>query len=761
MTVLSLSHCNELPSRIEVESSINRTIDEVEKLIRRNSTLPQLNRRDIVDLLFNITSKELEAYRDKGAIEEARKIYQRALLVVLPYNADDAKGNIDDLYTKPPIMKIIADPSANPEDLKAWRRKKLEPYTPAEHRVGESLENLVVTHDNPTKATKTRYKNHKDTYSEVRTKLPSKEAVKFDSEPIKFTFNLENLQRQSTIGRPENNSRRPVYRRPSLRNENVSVVYDTGATTRPRATTLTITSDDENRQTPTPPAAAAAAPPRRNGSVLSVDQWRYNAPTSATRDATASAKPSDSPPSSVAVREKFLPTEMSSEDRSTTPRAINESDKDSARILKVTSGKMRVADTERSAIYVTPIASSSSSPLSPPPLSFTEKPKYSSSYNLNSGGFRTITTTTMRPEVMEVLAFIGLRPENTTNVEEVFKKSKVNLEISSQIADSGGIVHTDTSGLTAGNSPSVIAQNAFGNSVSEIGKGMSNLTPDVQLLFQRFGLHVSGNMAATAASTSTPRSTTNTYTNFKPLPMSKINDQDMREFLARFGLGISDGNRRKKSMPASTERPSLIEAVPRDMRRILENIGLISRTTPRTTTTTTTTTTAARKTEDDVKPTTELASSMFHVFKPHEVHVKDERQRMMIHELLDTIRLVQEGKANATDVRRVADELLATTKTLREGPDPLSLEEIIRIYNEDVKNEVKRQNDPSDTTSATTVNGDTDVANATSTLTGIKKLMISILGTSEIWVGRIIHGLERIRRMLTNMGNRTGRSPSD
>ncbi|XP_011344339.2 mucin-5AC [Ooceraea biroi] len=718
LTILSLNHCHELPSKIEVETSINRTVDEVEKLMRQNTTLPHLSRNEIVDILFNITSKDVEAYQNKEMMEEARKIYQRALMVVLPYNEEDAKGNISDLYAKPPIVQIITDPSSSP-DLKAWRNKKLEPYTQETEREKEPLGNLVVTHASE-KTTKTRYKNHKETYSELETKMPLKEIAKLDSAPTKFSFNLENLQKQSTTEEPET-TRRPVYQRPSsysVKNKNVSAIYSTSTTT-DRTTT---TSSKDTSTIGLKKLRTSASPPlNHNGNVLSIDQWRYNAPTSATQNPTTSPKTADSPSPTVSKRLPYLSIIKMPKDV-IAPTVISKT-KDASRIVKVTSGKMQVANTEQSvSIYVTPTSSSfsSSSSSSPSTPSPSEKPKYSSTYNLNSGGFRTITTTTMRPEVMDLLASIGLRPENATNVEEVFKKSKVDLEISSRIPDSGGVSHS-TSGLTTADLPSVTAQNAFGN-VPEIGKGMSNLTPDVRLLFQRFGLQTSGNtVAASTTSTSAPRSTTNTYTNFKPLPTSKIKDRDMKEFLAQFGLGINEGVRQKKSMPASTERPSLIEAVPSNMRRILENIGLISRTTPRTTTTTTTTTTktpttiTAPKTEN-VKPT-ELTSSMFHVFKPHEVRVKDERQRKKINELLDTIRLVQEGKANATDVRRVANELLATTKTLREGPDPLSLEEIIRIYNEDVKNEVKREQSSPETT-PTITDSDPDVAtNSTSMLT--------------------------------------------
>jgi len=750
--VIDLCHCNDLPSKIEVESSINRTIDEVERLIHQNSTLPHLTRREIIDILFNITSKDPETYENKKTIEEARNIYQKALMVVLPYNAEDTKESIKDLYTKPPIVQLIADPSSsNPKDFEAWKNKKLQANVLKQETQNdkESLENFLVTYapeknlpkENP--LVETRYKNHRETYSEASSKMPLKETLKFDSAPIKFSFNLENLQKQPIFAEGSATiTKRPIFEESSLtKDKEIYIVYSTSATTIPPET-VEMKKNVSTLNLGGEPEMVPIRPLKNNENVLSVNQWRYNAPT--TQSTTTLTKLPDTLFKKIHEQSLFPTdiTHMSLEN--VTPTTPINKIKYIPEISKVTSKKMQIVNTEQSApIYVTPMF------FSTPSSSSSEK--YNSTYNLNSGGFRritTTTTTTMRPEVMELLAFIGLRPENATNVEDVFKKNKENLEIKSQIFNSNGLVHT-TSGLTAvvPNSPSINAQNTFENPVSEIGKGMSNLTPDVQLLFQRFGLQTS-NLVPTIT-TSTLKSNilynTNSYTNFKPLPTSKIKNEDMKEFLAKFGLGVND-NRQKKAMSASTERPSLIEAVPNNMRQILENIGLISRKTLRTT-----------PKMESIEPT---KATKFHVFKPHEVRVKDEEQRIKINELLDKIRLVQEGKASAKDVRKVADALLVTqnsTKTLKEGPDPLSLEEIIRIYNVDVKNEVKRQQNLEETVEIT-VNNDRALANTTAP-TGIQRFMISVLGISEFWVRRIIQSLARIKCILTNIGDKIMRLP--
>ncbi|XP_029669434.1 uncharacterized protein LOC115239193 isoform X2 [Formica exsecta] len=681
LIVFGLTHGDDLPSRIEVENSINRTINEVERLIRQNSSLPQLTRREIVDILLNvITSKNLKTFENKETIEKARKIYERALMVVLPYNAQDAKENINDLYTKPPIVQIISDTSSNSKDFNVWKNEKIQSSTPTQEIQDdkESLENLVVIHasekENPPE--KTQYKNHRETYSEAHTKMPLTETLKFESAPIKFSFNLDNLQKQPAITETSS-TRRPVFKEESsTKNEEVYIVYSTTATTmRP----MEMSPKKENVLT-------TSRPLKYNENVLSVDQWRYNAPTSTIQSLTTSTKALDS--SFKISLEDVAPTVISKIEN--TPE-----------ISKIPFKKIQMAK-QSTSIYVTPTSSSSSS---------FEELKYNSTYNSKSGGFHKITTTTtMRPEVMDLLASIGLRPENSTNVEEVFKKNEESLKNKTEIPNSNGFVYKTTSGLTAvePDLPSISAQNTFENPVLEIGKGMNNLTPDIQLLFQRFGLQTS-NLITTTTTTLRPTMNTNSYTNFKPLPTSKIKNEDMKEFLAQFGLGISD-NRQKKSMPASTERPSLIEAVPDNMRQILENIGLISRKVSKT------------KIEDtknvpkvqDIEPKN---TNKFHVFKPHEVQVKDERQRMKINELLDIVnKLIQEGKTSTENVQKAANDLLVNTKTLKDGPDPLHIEEIIRIYNEDLKNEVKRQNSEETVETITVSNEDLTKTTTTTTV---------------------------------------------
>ncbi|XP_017762652.1 PREDICTED: inner centromere protein A isoform X1 [Eufriesea mexicana] len=674
LLILSLGHCqdNDLPSRFEIESSINRTIEEVERQVREDSSLPQLSRQEIVNILQNITSRDLKEFKDKGKFERARNLYQRALMVVLPYSAEESSGNLKDLFTKPPMTQMI------PDFLKSETGKNLSVEEGARKedndvQNSEALvtENLVLNPDSykttlkESTTMKNRYKNHRDTYSEVRTKVPLKETLKLDSTPVRFSFNLENLQKNAHAAEKTTTMKYPIYRGNESNGSELEIIYSTSVTDEPttKSASKEITIDLEKI--------------RGNQNILTSSQWRYNAPPITTKPTLPSKL--DKVP--------FLPTIISDpEDRF----PVSSTQKSEVFTKDTRSTEVPAISSERpTALYVTPMSTETSS-----------KVKYSSTYSLNSAGFRqatpinTISTTTSMPvrsEVMDLLASIGLRPDNNSNVEDVYKKNKDILESKVQVPDLNSI-QGSISGLTSvgSNAVSIVDQNTFETTGSEIKKGVKNLTPDVQMLFQRFGLQTSN---LDQSSTTTTQKTTvnlNSYTNFKPLPTSSVKDQEMREFLAKFGLGVNN-KRKQKSMKASTEAPSVIEAVPHNMRGILENIGLISNSQR-----------ASKAVINTVEDMESTETSKFHVFKPHEVTLKDENQRNKINELLDTVKQVQEGKADIQKVRKVANDLLKTTKILKDGPDPLKLEEIIKTYNENVRNEVKRQEEQQQEATTTT-----------------------------------------------------------
>lgn len=79
--------------------NVDQVIYEVQSILEKNPKLPRLTRGEIVELLENITvedSENLQAQRG-----------QKALLLVMPYTSNNSNANMEELFTKPPITKII------------------------------------------------------------------------------------------------------------------------------------------------------------------------------------------------------------------------------------------------------------------------------------------------------------------------------------------------------------------------------------------------------------------------------------------------------------------------------------------------------------------------------------------------------------------------------------------------------------------------------------------------------------------------------
>ncbi|KAI4491274.1 hypothetical protein M0802_010207 [Mischocyttarus mexicanus] len=632
----------ELPTIFEVEDSINRTINQVERLINENQSLPRLSRNDIVDILYNITSKDLEAYENKDKIEKARKMYQRALMVVLPYKAKESSENLKDLYTKAPIVQMLSD-SGSDERLEMVFNDRSKESSSSSSSSSESSELI----DN-----NSRYKNHRETYSDVQSK-ESLETLTPGSAPMRFSFNLENLQTNHQYPTKETTTiDDPIFHPTTTVNnvENINVVLDT--------------KNDEDKSS-SEELTIDLGPSKYKQDVLYSNQWHYNAP----------------PPQNI-------PKETN-EKVSSFVKTFTEN----PQIVKEEEEEEEEDDDKSSTIFVTPLSLIS---------------QYNTTLTLNSGGFRASTSTErtltepMKLKVMDLLASIGLHPDKGTNVEDVFKQNKNIVKNQPNIPNPNGIVYSDNISLPAHNtnSPSILDQSTFQTGNFDLKKGMENLTPDLRLLFQRFGIQTWQDQSP--IETTTTGASTNLYTNFKPLPTSNVKDEEMKKFLSTFGLGV---NRQRKAMKSKV--PSVIEVVPVNMRTILENIGLISD--------------SHRNSDNSIHYSEETKSTpKYHVFKPHETIFKDENKRSKINELLDAVKLVQEGKADAKDVQKVAIDLLNKAKTLSAGPDPLSLEEIIRVYSEDLKNEVKRQEE------------DTRSSNKSTTTTTMTTISESAKGAVEL-----------------------------
>ena len=734
LAILGLGRClDHLPPRQEIEASINRTIEEVERKVQADPSLPRLSRKDIVDILQNITTKDLISYHNKS-LESTRTEYQRALMVVLPYNTNGSNESLEELYTKPPMVQIVSDDS----DFDENQNIKFEyPMDKSHQFVKQTSDNLITAFPtsnsvNQESAIKEHVKNFEDNQ-------------KFDKRPERFSFDLEKLTKApGTTERPLH-TWKPLPKKTTSSpdsiqaSSSVNVVHNTN----PSSTTeIPISKSTQH--------------------VLTSDQWSYHAPPTTSR-----------PRYSQPQKGFFLPTIQSSLEDKDDQTKQDQIQKDKKQELTMSLFKESDAmtfptlRTERpSPVYVTPMSES----------------KTKSSYTLAAGGFLLATTPPpMRKEVEDLLQSIGLRPMQNDDKKEGLTFDKKLLESKFQIPDSTNVIQGQVSGLTAATleSASIIEQNTFENSDAKFKKGVDNLTPSVQLLFQKFGLQTSLNAEASTTTTTTTVKPTqpsyNSYTNFKPFPNSSVRDKEMRDYLARFGLGVSE-TRSQKALKARKntreEPPSLIEAVPGNMKRILENIGLITRN--------------RERSEVDLKKEFKVqttAAPKLHVFKPHETSIFNEQQRLKINELLDTVKKVQRGKANVEEVQKVADEVLETTKSLPEGPDPASLEEILKLYKEDLRNEVKRQQaaeeyekkvkDEKEEKEENTEKGEKEPekdddgekkeneekGQKKSTITsvasdGIKKFMVYMMGTSEMWVGKIIGGLSKMKSFLTNVAGK-------
>ncbi|XP_063976814.1 mucin-2 [Diachasmimorpha longicaudata] len=630
LSLFTLGRClDPLPSKLEIESSINRTIDEVERLIQSDQSLPRLSRSQIVEILQNITSKDMKNYEE--SIEQMRSDYQRALMVVLPYNSKDSAGeDLQDLYTKPPMVQVIPDS----EIMLPFASIQEEPLPSTRSNI--NLINPRGQDDSKLATPSHQHKNHRNSYSDFKT----------TGNPEKFTLNQNNLLKR-------NNQKAQTAQKSQLE--------------------VTYSSHSTERSTTPSEYASSTIPATRSTNILTSDQWRYNAPPSTTSKPRTTApqrttvSPTASPtkkPVKTAVKSKpFLPTVISAFPTLGTfakPTAVKTTAVPEEATFNMADMDM-LNDAPPAPLYVTPLSSS---------------PSHGTASTQQQ-------TTPMREEVANLLAAIGLQPS----------PSKIKTNAAFGGASQGDVLGEDfaipdtnfipskTVGLTSTSPdlPSLGHQNTFDNGQSDLQKGVSNLSPELQSLFQRFGLPVSGKEPGISTTTRKPESeiryptTIDSWRAFRPLPTSEIKDEGMRSFLATFGLGEV---REQKAMKTTTEAASVIEAVPDNMKSILENIGLITR---------------SRASGGTELPGTTQKPSKLHIFKPHETQIGDEMQKNKINELLDTVKLVQEGKAGVDDVRDAANRLLTTTKTLQGAPDAVSLEEILQMYNQDLRKEVKRQ----------------------------------------------------------------------
>lgn len=107
------------PKKVNL-TDINVIIEEVEEILAANPELPRLSRSEILEILDNMTSTIPEKESISAGVSHtghynSREEYlraMRALMLVLPYNAKNlSESKIQELYTKAPIIRIIEDSS--------------------------------------------------------------------------------------------------------------------------------------------------------------------------------------------------------------------------------------------------------------------------------------------------------------------------------------------------------------------------------------------------------------------------------------------------------------------------------------------------------------------------------------------------------------------------------------------------------------------------------------------------------------------------
>ncbi|XP_059619816.1 uncharacterized protein LOC132263838 [Phlebotomus argentipes] len=90
----------------KAQKDVVTTISEVQKLLAADPTLPRLTRGEIADLFETVTKEEYVKSVRVGDMNRAK--HMRALMLVLPYNTKNVPSeNLEELYTRPPVTKVI------------------------------------------------------------------------------------------------------------------------------------------------------------------------------------------------------------------------------------------------------------------------------------------------------------------------------------------------------------------------------------------------------------------------------------------------------------------------------------------------------------------------------------------------------------------------------------------------------------------------------------------------------------------------------
>uniref|UniRef100_A0A182K6J3 Uncharacterized protein n=1 Tax=Anopheles christyi TaxID=43041 RepID=A0A182K6J3_9DIPT len=94
---------------------VHETIAEVQRLLALDPSLPRLTRGEIEELFENVTREEFTKSLRAG--DHHRAQHMRALMLVLPYHANNmSPENMQKIYTRPPVTRIVGSPDTRPTD---------------------------------------------------------------------------------------------------------------------------------------------------------------------------------------------------------------------------------------------------------------------------------------------------------------------------------------------------------------------------------------------------------------------------------------------------------------------------------------------------------------------------------------------------------------------------------------------------------------------------------------------------------------------
>lgn len=263
----------------------------------------------------------------------------------------------------------------------------------------------------------------------------------------------------------------------------------------------------------------------------------------------------------------------------------------------------------------------------------------------------------------------------------------------------------------------------------DISEVVNNLSPDMRELLMTFGLIENPKKPSSplrAITESPPLFSIDeldainpvAFTQFKPLPDSAPSRDDMKEFLAGFGLTGNSGSQRfakkikdektntdppQKPKPLTDVSNMDLSFVPESMQGVLADIGLINKSSVKT----------VEKDDQEI----EEAKQETHVFNPEQTYVS-ENEIQRLSQLLDTIKKLEKMNRTATpedlqdldleNVKELTKILKQESSLVKNYPESLSLSLDQQNFGPNPldfdlspdKNEVKRQQ--SSTTTSTT-----------------------------------------------------------